>query len=833
TTSTGVNTWQSNAVSLHFALSQAYDYYETVHNHRSVDNDIKSFNTYGVINLGTNYANAYWNPSAQMFFFGNGDQVELSDLACGLDVVAHEYGHAVTSYSSQLIYEYQSGALNEAFSDYSGTMVEFYTSPSTANWIMGEGVMAYGSSYIGMRSMENPHDPRVSGNYQPAKMSEYFDLPFEQDRGGVHVNCTIPGHAIYLISQKVGRSKMEKIVYRAYIHYLTPQAQFIDFRLAAIQAANDLYSSTEANQVAQAFDEVEIFEGSGTKPPDPYVPVSGEDYILCVSQNTSQILNIKSEVPFKSENNTPTGVYTINKPSVSEDGSVVAYIDNNGSVNLYYPETGKNSVVDSQIKWHSIAISPDLSHIAMVPDTDEYPSMIGIIDMVKGESEFKTLYVSTTGEDAGALADYADILDWSNDGSLLLYDCCYSIEKPDGTTQKTWGLYATTPESETAVSLFTPSYEYSVGNPAFSNTKDYVIAFDYLANDGSDYVVFAYDLFEGELGVVHENVNTMGHPSFSPDDRKIVLQDKNSSNEYFLAQIDLDGEGLNGVEATYTLWVKPVKMPVWYATGERNTLLLAENFDTWKTSDPFPPENSGWWLSTTCAANTWRLGNGTTSPFNDIDPNNVYSAVVQRSETEDQKEEFYSPYFDLPNGNFALQFWTWYNDSYFSKYDLNVWVKVDGEWQEEWQLSKNGQNNFYGWQQFTIDLSAFQNKKDLRICWQYIGKGGASGFLDDVKIGIFSPVDETPPQLPSEYALISFPNPFNPTTNIQYTLPKPETVHIEIYNIAGQVVESITQKAMAGTYVFTWDAAALPSGVYFITLQAGAETLMQKCTLLK
>ena len=68
--------------------------------------------------------NAWWDPSAQTLNFCDGDGVFSNEL-CVLDVAAHEYGHAITEFTSGLVYAYESGALNESYSDIMGTCVEF------------------------------------------------------------------------------------------------------------------------------------------------------------------------------------------------------------------------------------------------------------------------------------------------------------------------------------------------------------------------------------------------------------------------------------------------------------------------------------------------------------------------------------------------------------------------------------------------------------------------------------------------------------------------------------------------------------------------------------
>jgi len=89
--------------------------------------------------------------------------------------------------------------------------------------------------------------------------------------------------------------------------------------------------------------------------------------------------------------------------------------------------------------------------------------------------------------------------------------------------------------------------------------------------------------------------------------------------------------------------------------------------------------------------------------------------------------------------------------------------------------------------------------------------------------------------LPSSYALNqNYPNPFNPTTEIAFALPSKADVTLKIYNILGQEVTTLVDKAMnAGNHVVQWDASENATGVYFYKIEAGDFTETRKMMLLK
>ncbi|MGN8225295.1 T9SS type A sorting domain-containing protein [Gracilimonas sp. BCB1] len=88
---------------------------------------------------------------------------------------------------------------------------------------------------------------------------------------------------------------------------------------------------------------------------------------------------------------------------------------------------------------------------------------------------------------------------------------------------------------------------------------------------------------------------------------------------------------------------------------------------------------------------------------------------------------------------------------------------------------------------------------------------------------------------PHTFALKNaYPNPFNPTTTIGYTIPDAENVRLTVYNLVGQKISTlVNEKQSAGTHQIDFDASQLSSGIYFYRLEAGGQVLVKKMTLLK
>jgi hypothetical protein len=80
----------------------------------------------------------------------------------------------------------------------------------------------------------------------------------------------------------------------------------------------------------------------------------------------------------------------------------------------------------------------------------------------------------------------------------------------------------------------------------------------------------------------------------------------------------------------------------------------------------------------------------------------------------------------------------------------------------------------------------------------------------------------------------NYPNPFNPTTNIKYSIASRQFVELKVFNVLGQEIETlINEEKASGNYEIEFNAANLPSGVYFYRIQAGSFCRVKKMLLIK
>ena len=94
---------------------------------------------------------------------------------------------------------------------------------------------------------------------------------------------------------------------------------------------------------------------------------------------------------------------------------------------------------------------------------------------------------------------------------------------------------------------------------------------------------------------------------------------------------------------------------------------------------------------------------------------------------------------------------------------------------------------------------------------------------------------EPEPLLPGEFILHqNHPNPFNPVTTIEFSIPASLFAHLSVYNLLGERVATLVDEELqAGTHIRRWDASGMPSGVYFYRLQAGEFVETRKLILLR
>ncbi|MFG2603535.1 M4 family metallopeptidase [Streptomyces sp. NPDC048514] len=229
----GAEATASGAVDAHWAAGRVYDYYRDGFGRDSLDGHGMTVNSLvGATDYGQPYVNAFWD--GQKMVYGSGDD-EYRPLSAGLDVVGHEMTHAVIEHTAGLVYAGQSGAVNEALADYFGNAIESdaYHLPmdDPDSGLMGQALCRTRSPRAcALRDLD---DGRTTAG-------SFLGVGFGTDNGGVHLNSTLFGGALWDIREDLGPDLADRIVYKALTEYLTPLDGFTQGRNAVIAAAKDL-----------------------------------------------------------------------------------------------------------------------------------------------------------------------------------------------------------------------------------------------------------------------------------------------------------------------------------------------------------------------------------------------------------------------------------------------------------------------------------------------------------------------------------------------------------------------------------------------------------------
>jgi Zn-dependent metalloprotease len=243
-----------------FGLQTTWNFYQTTFGRNGIDGAGRRAMQRVHHSVGQN---AFWSDSCFCMTYGDGGTTFFPVVA--VDVAGHEMTHGVTANEANLTYSGESGGLNESTSDIFGSMVEFFANNAqdTPEYWIGERIMR--ANYPG-------------GQYTETKALRYMDHPSNDTKspncwsatiGGldVHLSSGPNNHMFYLLSHGgtsfcnsqvvagIGNDKASRIWYLALTDFLTQSSNYHQARIAALNAATQLYGngSPEYNATNAAF----------------------------------------------------------------------------------------------------------------------------------------------------------------------------------------------------------------------------------------------------------------------------------------------------------------------------------------------------------------------------------------------------------------------------------------------------------------------------------------------------------------------------------------------------------------------------------------------------
>ncbi len=272
----------------HWATEKVFDYWLQVHNRNSWDGNggaIKSYIEYGDYQLG-GFFFKYPYPCVA-YGRGNGSCYKEGS---SLDNVAHELGHGICYYTSDLYYGGDPGAINESFSDIWGAVIENWAAPSSPpkqKWKIGEEFTLASPGYI--RDMANPSSTNDNPSCGFHKQPDTYNGPGYIPGANVHKNSGIMNYWFYLLTEGsggnqtndvgnifnvtgIGITKSAKIAYETEKAPLSLYANFFEARAVSIWKARKLYGggckgSAEEIAVTKAWYAVNVGPDYNSNPP--------------------------------------------------------------------------------------------------------------------------------------------------------------------------------------------------------------------------------------------------------------------------------------------------------------------------------------------------------------------------------------------------------------------------------------------------------------------------------------------------------------------------------------------------------------------------------------
>ncbi len=408
------------ATDAHFATEKTWDYFNNEHGRNSIDGNgfaLESYIHFSLIDYGyDNNVNAFWNGSVMTY--GDGNET-ISPLTT-VDIAAHEITHGLTTFTCNLNYQDESGALNEAFSDIFGVTVEFYAVPSLADWTVGEDI---GATF---RSIADPNAYNKPDTYQ----GEHWVWD-ASDNGGVHTNMGALSYWYYLLCEgdsgtndngdsynisPIGMEAAEDIAFRLQTVYLTNTSEYLDARFYGIQAAVDFYGacSSEVGVVTDAFYAI----GVG----NAYVPTVQADFEATYTENCEAPFTVHFE-NYSINGNSFVWDFGDGNTSTEVNPSHTYTSEGEYDVELY--ADGGSCGEDTEIKSGFVSINPDNPCLIFMPESGNSTS----------EQCYGTLY-----DAGGPNSNYPDNTDASftiqpaNASQVTLTISDFDIEAGSGST---------------------------------------------------------------------------------------------------------------------------------------------------------------------------------------------------------------------------------------------------------------------------------------------------------------------------------------------------------------------------------------------------------------
>jgi Zn-dependent metalloprotease len=558
--------WPASAVSALSNAKQTVDYYSQNHSYNAVN----SAGSKLYITVDENMENAYWNSGSQQIVLGIGEGVIAQQglsLAASADVMAHEITHGVVSSTSALQYRYQSGALDESFADFFGSMVD------GDDWLIGEDLLS--PSGLPLRNMANPAAGFAS---QPFHFDNYAYLPntSQGDWGGVHVNSGIPNRAMYLLAEgltdenigtSIGKTKTADLAFKTLLS-LSGNSVFNEAAENMMALATELYGENSAEYTAtqQAWLSVGL--------PQQTIQSSGTTSNAVIPDDVTAVVSLypagDTETTIKEQNAYFVYVQLFdntNPQYISEldFGPMTAELSNyrrpslvvfpNSEFEIIYQRiTGEFYLTNSNSSGEELLDDgTGIANISgdhqgkLVAIADRNQPIINIINSETGEISSFDVVLPNYGQQAIEPAvEFIDTLRFDPTSRYIVFDyltCALGVGGCGFDSEDSFWAIGILDINSGALTFPFPAQplRVDIGYPAFSNLTDQYITFDMgesAENGEVNSSVMLYSLETGQSQMIADPDGTSsqegawGSPSFTADDSGIVFSYSEDGGEF-------------------------------------------------------------------------------------------------------------------------------------------------------------------------------------------------------------------------------------------------------------------------------------------------------------
>ncbi|HOX25459.1 MAG TPA: FlgD immunoglobulin-like domain containing protein [Candidatus Krumholzibacteria bacterium] len=208
-----------------------------------------------------------------------------------------------------------------------------------------------------------------------------------------------------------------------------------------------------------------------------------------------------------------------------------------------------------------------------------------------------------------------------------------------------------------------------------------------------------------------------------------------------------------------------------------------------------------------------------------------------------------SPLFDLTGGqNIQISYWRHYTNALGNSPNLDYWrADISNDGGATWTALENSTVSDTAWQQKTYALSTYFPVPGV-VRLRFIAEDAGDGSLVEAQVDDFMLVgefvDPTPVEGSPELQLVfgldqNRPNPFNPTTQVKFSLDRAGAASLRVFDARGHLVKTLVNENLAaGAHTITWNGddnggRPVASGVYFYRLEANGQTAERRMLLVK